>query len=286
MAVIPSGNPSARRGSLAAFLASVSRNELFAGVYILGCANGLLGRFAGMEVNNWLGLVQALDINVIVVFACFAGLAAILHEQPEDIRQGDILASVVCLGFAALPIPELSWVGVTALSIYILLFANDGSERKRGAIILLALTVPMLWSRLLFHFFAKYLLDIDAWLVASLLGTERVGNMVGFAQGSGHIVVLPACASLANMSLAFLTWVAVTQWAKHRWVPSDIFWSLLVCGSVVAVNVTRMTLMGLSYWHYELIHKQFGDMVWNSIMLGLMVGFSLLGVRRELFSRP
>jgi exosortase/archaeosortase family protein len=179
----------------------------------------------------------------------------------------------------------LSWVGVTGLSLYILLFANAGPERRRGALILLALTVPMLWSRLLFQFFAKLILDIDATLVASILGTTRVGNMVHFADSSGYMVVLPACSSLANMSLAFLCWVSITQWAKHQWSPTDILWSLLTCASVITVNVTRISLMGLSRSHYEAIHSQWGDLVTNSVMLVLMVGFSVVGARRELFSR-
>jgi hypothetical protein len=54
---------------------------------------------------------------------------------------------------------------------------------------------------------------------------------------------------------------------------------------VIAVNVTRISLMGLSHRHYELIHGELGDMVANSIMLCLMIGFSVLGARRELFSR-
>jgi hypothetical protein len=70
--------------------------------------------------------------------------------------------------------------------------------------VLLAATVPVLWSRLLFRFFAKVILDIDAWFVAQLLGTTRAGNMVTFADGSGSLVLEPACSSLANMSLAFL----------------------------------------------------------------------------------
>jgi hypothetical protein len=117
------------------------------------------------------------------------------------------------------------------------------------------------------------------------LGTNRVGNMVGFADGSGHMVVLPACSSLTNMSLAFLCWVSITQWAEHRWSAVDVLWSLLVCMSVIAVNVTRMSLMGLSYWHYEVFHSELGNMVANFIMLCLMIGFSVLGARRELFSR-
>jgi hypothetical protein len=275
-----------RRGLVAALRHSISRNEFFAGLYILGIANGLLGRIIqSLNFDGWAGAVSNIDINVVVLFACFAGISTLLCKDKDEILTADLGIAAVFLVFVILPIFALSWVAVTGLSLYILLFANGGSERRRGALILLALTVPMLWSRLFFQLFAKPILDIDATLVAWLLGTDRIGNMVGMADGSGYMIVLPACSSLANMSLAFLCWISITQWAKHRWSPMDIFWSLLVCASVVAVNVTRISLMGLNHGYYTAIHSESGDMVVNSIMLGLMVGFSVLGARRELFSR-
>jgi len=275
-----------RRGLVAALRHSIPRNEFFAGLYVLGLANGLVARgFSTAHYDNWAGVLLSLDVNVIVLFACFAGLSAIFSDDGEQIRPTDLAVAAVFLMFTVLPIFALSWVAVTGLSLYILLFANGSAARKRGAVILLALTVPMLWSRLLFQLFAKIILDIDAWLVASLMGTHRVGNMVSFADASGYMIVLPACSSLTNMSLAFLCWVSITQWAEHRWSAWDILWSLLVCMSVIAVNVTRISLMGLSHRHYDMIHGDLGDMVANFIMLTLMIGFSVLGVRRELFPR-
>ena len=275
-----------RRGLVAALRYSIPRNEFFAGLYILGLANGLVERgFSTAHFDNWAGVLLSLDINVIVLFACFAGLSAIFYDNWEQIRPTDLAVAAVFLVFTAIPIFAFSWVAVTGLSLYILLFANGSAALKRGAVILLALTVPMLWSQLLFQLFAKIILDVDAWLVASLMGTDRVGNMIGFVDASGYMVVLPACSSLANMSLAFLCWVSITQWAEHRWSGWDILWSLLVCISVITVNVTRISLMGLSHEHYHMIHGDLGDMVANFIMLTLMIGFSVLGVRRELFSR-
>lgn len=274
------------RGVVAALRHSIPRNEFFACLYILGLANGLVGRiYSTTKFDSWTDAVTSLDLNIIVLFACFAGVSTILGADRERIRPVDFAVAAVFLMLTALPIFALSWLAVTGLSLYILLFANGNSTVRRGSIILLALTVPMLWSKLLFRFFAKLILDIDALLVATMLGTNRVGNMVSFADGSGHMIVLPACSSLTNMSLAFLCWVSVTQWAGHRWSAADILWSFLVCVSVVAVNVTRISLMGLSHRHYELIHGELGDMVANSIMLCLMIGFSVLGARRELFSR-
>jgi len=274
------------RGPVTALRHSISRSEFFAGLYILGLANGLLGRaILSVNFDGWMGALLGLDINAIVLFACFAGISALLYGDKDEVRPTDLAVAVVFLILVSLPIFALSWVAVTGLSLYILLFANNGSDRWRGALILLALTVPMLWSRLLFQFFAKPILDIDATLVAWLLGTDQIGNLVRFADGSGYMIVLAPCSSLANMSLAFLCWVSITQWAKHRWTAMDFVWSSLACASVIAVNVTRISLMGVSRSHYEAIHSQWGDLVTSSIMLGLMVGFSVLGARRELFSR-
>jgi hypothetical protein len=274
------------RGLVAALRHSIPRDEFFAGLYILGLANGLLGRFIqSLSFDAWTGAISGIDINVIVAFACFAGVSTMLSEERDEIRTADLVVGLIFLAFVILPIFALSWVAVTGLSLYILFFAKGGSGRRRGAVILLALTVPMLWSRLLFQLFAKLILDIDATLIAWVLGTDRVGNTVGMVDGSGYMAVLPACSSLANMSLAFLCWVSVTQWAKHRWSAMDLLWSSLACASVIAVNVTRISLMGLSHSHYQAIHSESGDLVSNSVMLALMVGFSVFGARRELFAR-
>jgi hypothetical protein len=274
------------RGLLAALRHSLSRDEFFAGLYILGCANGLLGRvLLTLNRDGWTGLLD-LDISVIVLFACFAGISTLLQGRGRDeIRSADLAVGSIFLILVILPIFALSWLAVTGLSLYVLGFANDQSARRRGAIILLALTVPMLWSRLLFQFFAGPILAIDASMAAWLLGTERVGNVVGFGDGSGLMVIAPACSFIANTSLAFLCWISVTQWANHKWSRVDIFWSGLACTSVIAVNVGRIALTGLSRANYEAIHSPLGTMVGGAIILGLTVGISVLSARRELFSR-
>jgi hypothetical protein len=266
---------------------SLRRSELFAVLYIVGAANGLLGRFVqSANYEGWVGAILSIDINVIVLFACFAGISAILGDDDDaEIRAADLLVAAVFLALAIVPISPISWIAVTGLSLYVLVLARGSASRQRGAVIMLALTVPMLWSRLLFQFFAKLILDIDAFFVASLLGSERTGNMVDFVDGSGRMIVLAPCSSLANMSLAFLCWISISQWAKHRWTVMDLVWSGLACASVIAVNVTRISVMGLGRSYYDAIHNEWGDFVTNTLMLAFMVTFSLLGVRREVFSR-
>ena len=274
-----------RRG-LAALQHALPRNELFAGIYVVACANGLLGRsIYTLNLEGWYGALTGFEINVIVLAACFAGVYLIATGSRDGIRTLDLVVALAFLGLVTLPIYALSWVAVTGLSFYILLFANDGAERRRGALILLALAVPMLWSRLLFQFFARFLLDLDATMAAWLLGTERIGNTVRFADNSGYMVITPACASFGNMTYAFLCWVVVSQWVNHRWRSIDLLWLFLACASVVAINVTRIALTGQSQASFQLIHNQNGEMILGTIFLCLIIGFSVIGARREVFHR-
>lgn len=263
------------------------RDEFFAGLCILALANGLcLQIIQSIGRLGWADAVlNGFEISAIVFIACAAGVSFTLRDSTDEIRPVDFIVGAGSLVFIILPIGAMSWLALTTLSVYMLLLTDATSLRRRGAMILLAITVPMLWSRLLFECFSKFILEIDASLVGWVMGTDRVGNMVRFADGSGNLAIYPACSSLANMSLAFLCWVTISQWAGHRWAPRDILWCSLIVSSVVAVNVTRLSLMGLSDWHYQTIHNQWGEILINAIISSLVVGVSVLGVRNELFSR-
>jgi hypothetical protein len=275
----------ATRSLTASLGRSLTRNEFFAGLYILGCLNGLGGAiFQAASSGDW----AIREVNVIVWFAFMAGVSLLLGERSDTakpIKSMDIAVALLFLGLIALPADVMSWVAVTGLSLYVLLFARESGPRIRGATILLALTVPMLWSRVLFALFAKFFLEIDATLVAWFLGTTKTGNILRFADNSGDLVIMPACSSMANVSLALLCWVTATQWTDHRWSPWDILWCGVVCSSVVAINVTRITVEGLSHWHWATFHSPMGDMIVGTAILIFTVGLTVLGVRRELFAR-
>jgi hypothetical protein len=260
------------------------RGEFFAGLFTLGCVSGLARRI--IESVNRLGWVDALfntfEISLIVWISCAAGVSLVLRDRTIGVRSSEFAMAAGFVFLVILPIGPLSWLAVAALGLYVALSTNLASSR-RGAIILLATTVPMLWSRLMFQFFANLILQIDASLVAWILGTHRSGDIVQFADGSGVLVILPGCSSLANVSLAFLCWVTVSQLVCHRKSAYDLLWCAMACISVIAANVTRISVEGLSRWHYTTFHSPWGDAVGNTIIFGLIVGFSVLGVRRELF---
>ena len=267
--------------------ASIARSDFFAGLFLIACANGLAAHVIySIAHDGWAeALLSTFGTSVIVWIACYVGISFIFRDRSDSIQQSDLAVGLPVLAIIALPVGGLSWFGVTALALYIILCTNRSSPRQRGAIILLATAFSMLWSRLLFAFLCKPILDIDATLTAWLKGTPRVGNMVRFADNSGYLVIFPGCSSFGNVSLAFLTFVLVSQSVGHRWSVRDIFWCLLACASVILVNVSRLSIMATDINQFAAVHNQWGNAVANLVILILIVSVSALSVRRELLSR-
>jgi hypothetical protein len=276
-----------RLGFVRALQYSMPRDEFFAGLYILGCVNGIgLRVIKSVHELGWAeAFFATFQVSGIVLMACVAGISLLLLDKSDEIRVADLVFGAGFLVVIAVPINPAIWMVITALSFYILLLTNPQSARRRGAIIFLATAVPMFWSPYLFKFFANFILELDASLVAWMLHSARVGNMVRFADDSGYLVLFPACSSLANVSLAFLCWVTMSQFLRHRWSRQDLVWCFLACAAVVAVNVTRISIMGLSPANYERLHSGVGEMVVNLVILVATIGLCSLGVRRELFAR-
>ena len=264
------------------------RDELFAGLCIVGCINGLGADIvASVRDNGWeTALINTFGVSAIVWFACFTGVMFILQDRQEELHITDLVVGAVFIVLVILPTHWASWLALTILSLYMLLFLADRPlSRKRGAALLLAVTFPMAWDRVLMHFFAKPILEADTLMVSSLLGTEQIGNMVSFADHSGYLVIFPACSSLTGVSLAILCWFTMSYATQHHHSARDFIWCGLACAAVILINVTRLTIMGTSGQHYEALHSEMGATMVNITTLIFVVGFCVLGVRRDLFAR-
>jgi exosortase/archaeosortase family protein len=128
-------------------------------------------------------------------------------------------------------------------------------------------------------------LQADAILVSWITGTERAGNTVGFADGSGYLFILPPCSSLANVSLAVLGWALFAQAFAVRPSLNDVLWCLAACVAVVVINVTRIALICLHPEHFELFHGAAGASVASFLSLAAIIGSNLIRVRRDLLAR-
>lgn len=261
----------------------VSRGELFAALLIIPCVNGLAGRVIEASRDlGWYALTAGFNVSVIVWLAALGSIRLVLRAGGGQITAIDLAAAAAVLILTAIPVPKVSWTALTISSIYISRASLRGSATQRAALICLALTAPMLWGPALMHAYFQPFQWLDAWLISGVTGTERLGNLVQLANGPGYLMIGQACSSFHNISLAILASVTASQIVGGTRSLGQLGWCLLACASVLAVNVMRISLIGLHPNYYDVLHGPLGSTVANWLSMGLIAVICYFGVRRDL----
>jgi exosortase/archaeosortase family protein len=266
----------------------MSRDHFFCGLLILALANGLALSVVGAVVGHgWsTALLNTFNTSAVVWFACFAALGLLYRSKTDEvITVSDAAIGVGILLMTIVPSAKFSWLALTVLSLYMLSIAPARSLRQRGALIALAATGPMLWGPALMEIFGTQILQADAILVSTLIGTARVGTMFSGAIGANglptHFMIGPPCSSLHGISIAILAWVTISNAFGSAWSARLLVCGLLAVISVLAVNVLRMSLVGLFPAYYPSIHGSPGSEIAAWLSLALVVAIPLLGISRE-----
>lgn len=263
------------------------RGEFFAGLFILGFSNGIFERITWVMAHGTIesAILDAFGISVLVWVASFIAVSLLLRQLPEPVTRNDLILGLAVTAAVLVPSSKVSWIALTGLGLYGFRCFETGAPARRAAFVILAVTVPMFWSRVVFAMASDLILQADTILVSLIVGTERVGNTIGFADNSGYMIIYPACSSLANVSLSVLGWALFTQAFAHRPSLKDVWWCLAACSAVIVINVTRIALMGLHREHFELLHGAVGASVASFLALAAIVGINLIRVRGDLFAR-
>ena len=269
------------------------RAELFAGLCILGFANGITGRVQGVLDDDGLGAAVVNTFNIsALVWAAFIACPLLLLCSPKDrITRTDRIVAACALGAFLFPIAPMSWVALTGLAFYLIWDRGPGpgprhlSPAYRSGWILLATTGAMFWGRALLLCLSEPILGSDALLISWFTGAERAGNALRFADGNGSLWIAPGCSSLSNVSLAILCWVLVAQSRGLTWSLRNVRWCLTVCFSVIAINVIRIGLMVMHKDYFDLIHGPAGAAVSNWLIVAVVLAGCLYGTRRGRLAR-
>ncbi|MGH6966156.1 MAG: hypothetical protein ACREE0_16860 [Phenylobacterium sp.] len=234
----------------------------------LGPANALAGGL-GLSWAFWLS------------FALCIRLAAIEDDRPA--RPKDLLLCAACLVAALVPISPLSTLACTALAVAILFDRTQGVHLKAAAMVLLAISIQLLWSRLLMLFFLGPVAFLDAHLVSLITQTAVQGNTVRFVDGTHRMSILEACTSVQNASMALMLFVAIVRTFRPKPQVSELYFLLGLFASVVAINIVRLTLMAQNIEMFHLVHGDIGWPVINAIITVTGLLWAMLSVRREAF---
>jgi hypothetical protein len=254
-------------------------NVAFAGLAVIGFLNGSAHRVQSAVLDDASGAILGTFGISIIVWAGIACATAFLWAPPgRDLSRRDISVALSVSLLFLIPAAPFSWIGLTILAIHLVASSARGSLHRRGGVILLALTVPMFWSRLAISLFGDVLLRLDAGLVALVTGAPRFGNSIAFADGWGYYWIAPPCSSIANISLAFLTFVLASE-IPNRSGKIGLRYCFLAVSAVVAINIARLSITGISRAHYDLIHGPAGSFLAGGLSSAAMVGICWWGTR-------
>jgi hypothetical protein len=263
---------------------TLDRSRLLAGLCVIGFIDGNFARVVNELRTREMSdvFVNTLDISVIVWAALLVGIAYVKRLPRAPISRMDrAVALSAAVAFLA-PIAPLSWIALSGLAVYLVRSTEPGSHPHRGGWILLALTIPSFWSRVLFSLISDYYLSFDAILVGWILGTERAGNAIAFSDGTGYLWIAPACSSLANVSLAILCWVIFTQTLYRQRPFRHALWAVAASAAVIVINIARLSLIGMYSQQFSLLHGSVGATAANWLTFAAVVGCSAFGVRHDL----
>lgn len=271
------------RAGTAARGAAVPSGLLFLGVAVVGFANGISEKVATAIRREGLAaaVFDTFGVSIVVWAAVIVAALLLLRAERRPAGRLDLwVAALACAAFLV-PAPFMSWLGLSLAGAYLCLAPAMPATLRRAGAVLLALTVPMLWARVLFAAASTRILEMDARLVGWLAGTESSGNTIALADGSGVIFLEPACSSLTNVSLAMLCAVLFVAAQDLRWSGRAIAATLLACAATVFVNVLRIALIGVMPHHYALIHGPVGAAAAGWITIAAILVIFSLGIRPD-----
>ena len=225
-----------------------------------------------LNIQNTLGAFDLLG--------CAVALWRIRKSEPGPataLETGLVLILSV-LGAVA---PQLAPAALTVLGGY-LLWRPD-RNLKAAAAVLLALAAHQLWSRMVFAATAPLLVNIDAALVGeaithTIAGSTWHDNIIATSQNHAIAVGGP-CSSFNNISLALLAWISLTKLERPEWARRDLVVAGLTIGAQVALNVTRLYIMALSYGLYIYWHDGAGAQIYAATASAACVLISVFGAR-------
>lgn len=252
----------------------LDRAQVLTLTFSLLAANALLSKiFSGIARDGLIySILNTFEVSVIVWGGLYLGLKFARSVEPEPLTATDKAVTVAAIVACFLPLSPLTWPVMSATAIYFIWASRQRAQTHMGWV-MLAVTVPMFWSKQLFSVFSNFFLAIDASIVASITGTTRVSNVVAMPNGAGYMQIAAPCSSMANVSLALCCWVLFTQATDTRWKPGNTLWCALACLAVMSINIFRISLIGYFPQHFDLLHGPIGSSAasWASLIVVVLI---------------
>jgi exosortase/archaeosortase family protein len=232
-----------------------------------------------LDVLTTLGGIAA-----VIWLAMYAALKVGFEHDPREVAGKDSPVLFLIVALSLLPISYAAQAGLLLGGAYLLATSRAGDASRRVSLILLALTGPLLWGRLLLQLFGAQVLSLDAHIVAGLIGTNVDGNVVSFATTNRKFLIGAPCSSVHNMSLAIVLWTTAAVLFDLRVDRRYLGVGLAMVACMFALNIARLAAIGLFPAHFDFLHTGAGaDLFgWTGLIgAGLLAAMGVTNAARR-----
>ncbi len=252
--------------------------EMFLWIVICLLANHTIHR---IDLTSFFqALVSLSSDNLVHWFAYYVIISRLLSSPSRLAISG---GAFICALVAGLSIVIFSFVSYhiaigllgTVVSIWLISYHRKDPAFKSAGVVLLALSIHLVWAKLLFRVFLPYILQADAAavdVVIDFLGLDIQRDGTRFSKGEHSVFLVGLCSSFHNVSLSLLIGAAAIFFLRDYWMPKDYVWILLLCILMISLNVLRVLMLAWSSESYEYWHNATGLSIFSTVqtvILGL-----------------
>lgn len=235
---------------------NLHRGGVFAAAGVLAALNAEAGQIIGTltyqtPVEAITGLA---GISAVIWTAMFAAwkIGSESRSRFSGIADISILAAVLLLSF--LPLSFAAQAGLLLCGLYLLGSSPPNDAGRRSALVLLALTGPLIWGRILLNLFAAPILSFDAHIVGGVIGTRVEGNVFQAPSTGQHFVIGDLCSSVHNISLAIVLWTTAAMLFNIRIDRRYIAIGGAMAAFMFVLNIARLAAIGLFPAYFVFLH--------------------------------
>jgi exosortase/archaeosortase family protein len=263
----------------------LARTDFFALLFGVAIVNSLAPRISGALAEGfYTALFSLLGVNAALWLALYAIFRTALDDGVAGpLRRADFYVAALVLICSLVPVVAVASVGLFLAALYLLRTTAPGTPPRKLALIALAASGPLLWGPTCLALLGPEITRLEALIISAGTGLPAQGNVYRSFDGSASFIVAGSCSALANISIALLLLVVLTQLLdiplSRRLVPV----ALAAVAVTVCANVGRLAALGMWPAHYHYLHEGGGRELaaWTSLILtGAVIGIGLYRVAR------
>ena len=232
------------------------RGSVFAAAGILAALNAEAGQILStLTFQSTVKAATGLAGISAVIWAALIAIWTIGAEERHRVRlRGDAFVLTLVILLAFLPISYAAQAGLLLCGTYLFATSKGRGPSRRASLVLLALTGPLIWGRILLNLFAAPILSFDAHIVGAAIGSKVDGNIFQAASGSGRFVIGNLCSSVHNMSLAIVLWTTAAMLFDIRVDRRYIAVGVAMAAFMFALNIARLAAIGIYPSQFAYLH--------------------------------